>query len=258
MKKIKTLVVCKYPKNSKDSKICNLGIKEGFDIQYQWKDNLKPADLEKVDLVISIGGDGTALSAGHYIVHQKLLAVNANPKKSEGALTTLNIDELDKKLEQIISGNYKVEKLERIEVSINGKMQKPIALNEIFIANEKAYLVSKYILKIRKGNNLREEGHKSSGLIFSTGTGSTAWFKSAGGKPFSPQAKYVKMIVREPYLWRLSNFSITKEVVDEHEEVEVIPLTKTVLAIDSIREFCLKAGDKIKIKISKWPLIRIR
>jgi len=257
-KEIKTLIVCKYPKNSKEARVCNLGIREGFDIKYHWKNNLKPSDLKNIELVISIGGDGTALSAGHYITNQKLLAVNSNPKKSEGALTTLNIDKLAEKLDQIKERKYGAEKLERIEVFINGKMQKPIALNEVFIANEKAYLVSKYRLKIIKKDVVREEEHRSSGLIFSTGTGSTAWFKSAGGKPFSPQAKYVKMIVREPYFRSLSNFSIVGELIDEKEEIEVTALTRMVLAIDSIREFNLKQGDKIKLKISKWPLLRIR
>lgn len=252
------LVVCKYPKNSKESSVCNLIKREGLYFKYHWKNSLKPSDLKDIDLVISIGGDGTALSSSHYLTEKPLLAVNSDPNKSEGALTTLNINDINSKLDEIKSNNYNIELLERIEVFINNKLQNPLALNEIFMANEKAYLISKYKLRIMKNNNFIEEEQRSSGLIFSTGTGSTAWFKSAGGEPFSAQETYIKMFVREPYFGRLGKFSIVNETINEKEEIEVTAKTKMVLAIDSIREFRLKEGDKVRIKISKWPLLRIK
>jgi|SRR3989344_1066370 len=254
----KVLVVCKYQKNSKESVICKMVKKKGFEFEYHWKNNLKPSNMKNIDFVISIGGDGTALSAGHFLIDKPLLAVNSNPGKSEGALTTINAKDLDKKLDEIKNGEYETEILERIEVYINDKLQTPIALNEVFIANKKAYLVSKYKTKIIKNRLINEEEQKSSGLIFSTGTGSTAWFKSAGGMTFGAQEKYIKMLVREPYFGRLGKFSIINETIDEKEEIEITALTKMVLAIDSIREFKLKIGDKVKIKISKWPLRRIK
>ncbi len=258
MAKIKTLVVCKCPKNSKESAVCRIIERKGFEFKYHWKNSLKPSDLKNINIVISIGGDGTALSAGHFLIDKPLLAVNSDPKKSEGALTTININEMNNKLDEIKNNKHQTELLERIEVYINDKLQIPIALNEVFIANEKAYLVSKYKIKIIKSGFTKEEEHKSSGLIFSTGTGSTAWFKSAGGTPFGAQEKYIKMIVREPYSGRLGKFSIINETIDEKKEIEVISETRMVLAIDSIREFILKKGDKVKIKISKWPLMRIK
>ena len=195
-RKLRALVVCKHQKNSSEAKICKIINSKGFYFVYSWKNTLKPSELKNVDLVISIGGDGTALSASHYLIDKPLLAVNSAPETSIGALTTISIDELPKKLEEIKLGKRKIQKLERIEVWINNKLKEPIALNEVFIANEKAYLMSKYKIKF----NGNEETQKSSGLIFSSGTGSTAWFKSAGGKPFPSDSRYVKMLVREPYI----------------------------------------------------------
>ena len=106
--------------------------------------------------------------------------------------------------------------------------------------------------------NGKKEEHRSSGLIFSTGTGSTAWFKSAGGKVFSPQSKYIKMIVREPYFGKLRKFSMTEAKIKEKETIEIIPLTRMILAVDSIREIKLNEEDKVRLEISKWPLLRIR
>jgi NAD kinase len=234
--------------------VCKIVEKEGFDFLNAWKNNLKKSDLENVDFVISIGGDGTALTASHYLTDKPLLAVNSNPGKSEGALTTLNIDELEKKLDEIKDNKHKIEKLERIEVLVNGKKIDFLALNEVFIANEKAYLISKYKLKYR-GN---EEEQRSSGLIFATGAGSTAWFRSAGGVPFESHKKFIKLLVREPYFGRLGKFKLLKADIKENEEIEIFPMMDSVLAIDSIREIKLKEGDRVKIKISDSPLERIR
>jgi len=250
---MRALVVCKHSKNSEEARACRFVANNGFEVKYSWKNVLLPKDLEGFDIVISIGGDGTALSASHFLTKRPLLAINSNPRQSEGALTTLNLEDLDKKLREIKSGKFKTEKLERIEVMINDKLQNPLALNDVFIANEKAYSMSKY--KIRFNGSLEEQ--KSSGLIFSTGTGSTAWFKSAGGEPFSAQSRVIKMIVREPFLRRISKFKTIRAEIGEKDSCEVIALTPMVLAIDSIREIKLNEGDRVKIKISDKFLERI-
>lgn len=249
---MKALIVCKDHEDSIEAETCKLIKKEGFEMVYAWKNTLSKKDLKDIDIVISIGGDGTALSAAHYLEDKPLLAVNLNPEKSEGALTTVNIDKLEERLEEIKKG-FKVEELERIEVSINDGKVEMLALNDVFIANEKAYLISRYRLKF----NNEEEEQMSSGIIFSTGTGSTAWFKSAGGTPFSAQSKFIKIIVREPYFGKLKKFSITQETIRENDDVRIEVLSDSVLAIDSIREFKLKKGDVVKIKISDKPLKRI-
>ncbi|MFH1290802.1 MAG: NAD(+)/NADH kinase [Nanoarchaeota archaeon] len=255
---MKVLVVCKHSEDSDESKGCRLIKNTGFEIVYSWKDTLKPSDLEEVDIVISIGGDGTALLASHFLIDKPLLAVNSAPKTSEGALTTITADELDRKLGEIKKGAFQLEKLERIEVYINDKLQKPLALNEVFMANRNAYLMSRYKVRVENEGRVIEEEQRSSGLIFSTGTGSTAWFKSAGGEPFSAQERYIKMLVREPFLRRISRFKTLVTMVNERGWAEIVPLTDMVLAIDSIREFLITPKDKVKIKISNRPLLRIK
>lgn len=244
------LVVCKDLRERKAEKIIT---NEGLNIKYSWKNNLTKKEFDKIDLVIAVGGDGTVLSASHYLIDKPLLAVNSNPKESVGALTTISLNELREKLEKIKKGNFKTEKLERIQLNINGKSQDFLALNDIFLANEKAYLISKYKLRIK---NIEEE-QLSSGLIFSTGTGSTAWFKSAGGNPFSPHEKFIKLIVREPYQHKHKPFKTIEHSIQENESISIETLTPSILAIDSIREYILNKNDKIEIKISSHPLIRI-
>lgn len=251
---MKVLVVCKYHSSKEEASACNLINQEGITPIYAWKNTLCKKDLKDIDLVISIGGDGTALSASHYLKNAPLLAVNDSPETSVGALTTITLKELPDKLKQIKEKNYKTEPLERIQVLINNKPIPQIALNDVFIASKKPYLISRYKIKFKE----IEESHYSSGLIFSTGTGSTAWFHSAGGIPFSPQEKHIKMIVREPYHGKIHSPSTTSLTINEKEEITIIPLTPSVLAIDSIREYPLSPEDKVTIRISEHPLARVR
>lgn len=250
---MKLLVVCKHSPNSPESDVCKIIENEGFDVVYSWKDTFSKDEIKDIDFVVAIGGDGTALSASHYLTDKPILAVNSSPETSEGFLTTLHHDMVFEKLEEL-KDKIETEKLERIKVSVNGKLIPLLALNEVFIANEKAFLISKYKIRF----NGKEEFQKSSGLIFSTGTGSSAWFKSAGGEPFSPQDKFIKMVVREPYEGRISNIETRNLIIGEGDFVEIIPETNAVLAIDSIREIKLKKGDIVKIEISEYPLLRIK
>ena len=50
---------------------------------------------------------------------------------------------------------------------------------------------------------------------------------------------------------------LVNQTIEEKDLIEVSSGTKSVLAIDSIREFKIKEGDRIKIKVSENPLLRI-
>jgi NAD kinase len=251
---MKTLVVCKDNPELFENEFCNLVEKE-LPIVCSWKNTLNSEHMKDVKQVIAIGGDGTILSASHFIKDKPILAVNSQPENSVGALTTINLENLNEKIQQIKENKHQEEKLERIQAFINDKPLDCLALNEIFLANEKAYHISKYKIKYQN----KEEEQLSSGLIFSTGTGSTAWFKSAGGTPFSPQEKFIKMITREPYIHnkKSNEYNLTNLSINENEEIEITALTDSILVLDSIREHKIKANDKIKIKISEFPLRRI-
>ncbi len=224
--------------------------------KHLWKNTLTNECTKGMDAVIAIGGDGTIMSASHYLKKIPLLALNDKPRRSIGAHATGTITQLPKKLEELASNTFKTELLERIRISINDEKVEPLALNEVFFANERAYLVSNYLLKYKQFI----EKQKSSGVIISTGTGSTAWFKSSGGIPFSPQSKFVKMIIREPFMGhkeRKYTYKLLKTQINEGETMHITANTPSVLAIDSIREFHLKTGDTITIEISEFPLKRI-
>ena len=131
-------------------------IKEIFEeskINCFWKNTLKEKDLEGQKLVISLGGDGTFLSTSHFVKNQIMIGVNRNKKKSEGALTSIPIENLKRKLKKIKEGNFHTKEYTRIKVKIFQKdkcLLTEYALNEVYIGNVNPHHTSKYSLKLNK------------------------------------------------------------------------------------------------------------
>jgi NAD kinase len=59
--------------------------------------------FEGIDLVITIGGDGTFIRAATFLKDSLILGINSEPEYSEGALTSIKENELDL-LKEILDG----------------------------------------------------------------------------------------------------------------------------------------------------------
>src|SRR3989344_2070474 len=224
---------------NKIKKQVELSISQSF-VETAWKNKLDPTQFVDKDLVITFGGDGTFLSASHYVSHQLILGVNSDPKRSAGFLTSTNLKNVMKKLKEVVSGKLKIKTYPRASAKIFHKDKCVLtekALNEVYIGNSRPQHISVYSLKFRN----KKELQKSSGIIISTGTGSTAWYKSIGGKPFDKSLKTLKFIVREPLVVKNHRTRIRKGQVSGKEKITLFNRTNhCVLAIDSIREYKLR------------------
>ena len=216
---------------------------------------IKKGQINKADLVITFGGDGTFVRAGHLVEDSLILGINSNPKKSEGALTSLNSYELDK-LKEISQGEFEIIERQRADVILNGKILNEKVINEIYMGAFSHFHTSRYKIKFRG----KEEEQRSSGVIVSTGTGSEAWFLSAGGKPFNYTEKRLCFIVREPYFGkRVFQPSILNGEIFEGERLIIKSLRESggIIAInDSVYNF--NKEDVVEVFLSKKPLKVIR
>jgi NAD+ kinase len=143
-------------------------------------------------LVISVGGDGTLLSASHGVTGAALLGVNSAPRSSVGYLTLTRRARLARDLTRIARGTLLPCPVERIEVDLEGRRLPP-ALNDVLIAHEQPAATSRYRLRLGR----RTEEHRSSGLWVATATGSTAGIRSAGGLPMPLLARRLQFRARE-------------------------------------------------------------
>ena len=205
---------------------------------------------DNIDMIISVGGDGTLLRVSHYAKKTPIMAVNSLPEESEGVLTNYTTDTFSKGFKELIEGKARVIELTRLSVKIDDK--KPsYALNEVFVGNKKPYLTARYNIVFK--NN--KENQKSSGVIICTGAGSSAWYKSAGGKSFDKTAKKARFIVREPYYGRLTKPIITSGEIKKDEKLIInSEMFGGCVVMDSLEEHDLEPGSKVEIKVSNNPL----
>lgn len=213
--------------------------------------NFEEFNLKNFDLVIAIGGDGTFIRAASKIKNKPILGINSEPNASEGAILGIQNYEISK-IEEILNGNYDIQKRDRACIKINGEEINELALNEVYIGTNHQFHTSRYELEYK---NIKEE-QRSSGVLVVTGTGSSAWYKSAGGKVFSYDSKILKFLVREPYKGRLFKTQIDKGTINENESLKIISKRTCggLIAIDSSTTFDFNNGDIVEICMSKNPL----
>jgi NAD+ kinase len=212
-------------------------------------------NLNDVDAVIAVGGDGTLLKAAHFISDTPIFHISSSSKVNEGFFARATNDDASAKIRMLASGNYKITPLMRLSAEINRKKLSFDAVNEVYAGSKQAYHTSIYDLEI---GGKREE-HKSSGVIIATPAGSHAWAKSAGGKVLSLTSRKFEYVIREPYHGRLSKPKMIAGLVPKDEKVIVTSKIwkghDGIVVIDSYKqEFEFNNGDKLVVKASKQPL----
>lgn len=217
---------------------------------FAWKNTLKHSNFKNKDLIVSIGGDGTFLSTSHF-TEGPILGVNLDTEKSEGALTTVTILDLEKKLKQILNKKIKIKEYQREQIKIHQTKTctfTELALNETYIGNINPHHSSNYLIKFKN----KHESQRSSGILVSTGTGSTAWYKSMSQRPFSREKKQLRFIVREPFSRRIHKATIKKGKIKQSEKITIVNLMHhSLLAVDGIRTYHLNYKDKVEISLGK-------
>jgi len=194
----------------------------------------------------------------HFADNKLIIGINSDPKTSEGALTNFNIETFEAFLPNLLSGNYKIEEWTRLKAELNGKTLWPLITCDLFLGESERWNMSRHKIKFRD----KEEEQKGSGLVVTTGAGSTGWYDSAvrfikeKGEKISPLEKKGVFILTEPYKGKLSGCELMHEFFNENDKIEVHSLndSKGVVSIDSLWVFNFNRGDKVVFSISDKPL----
>jgi NAD+ kinase len=133
----------------------------------------------KVDLMLSLGGDGTFLSAISYVVKKKIPVAGINCGRL-GFLADIQSENLEKHLQQFINGEYDIEERNMLQITQPQGIFPDFnyAVNELTVHkldNSSMITIETYI----DGEFLAN--YWADGLIVSTPTGSTAYSLSVGG-----------------------------------------------------------------------------
>ncbi|CAM6099549.1 unnamed protein product [Calypogeia fissa] len=174
--------------------------------------------IRDVDLVVTVGGDGTLLQASHHLDDSiPVLGVNSDPtrpneveekleqfdaNRSTGHLCATSADTFQQVLDEILEGGREPTQLSRISTRVDGIEIGTPALNDVLLAHPNPAAVSRCAFSISKAGEVAASTPtvhcRSSGMRVCTGAGSTAAMRSAGGYPMDQQSPDLQYMVREP------------------------------------------------------------
>jgi len=214
------------------------------------RDELKANDARGADLVLSVGGDGTFLSAACHLEDGLILGINSKPERKEGHFTRTALETLEKCFERILADNFTVLELTRLQATLDGK-DLPLALNEVFVAHKLPHHM--FVHKLSIGG--KTELQKSSGIIIGTAMGSHAWLKSAGGTVMPLTDRSFQFLVRDPFQGRIIKTTLTKGILKAGETLTIESLMEeSIVAMDGAEPQQFKKGTLLTITTSEKNL----
>lgn len=181
--------------------------------------------------VVVVGQDGLVANVAKYVGDTPIVAVNPDPARIDGLLLPFRTAQAVKAVRQVMDGRYPQIKVTLIEAKLNDG-QSMLAFNDLFIGCS-THVSARYVLEASN----KTEAQSSSGLLISTGVGSTGWlssvFNMAAGmahfmgsqvqvpKPMAWDARELVWAVREPFKSRTSKIGLVAGRIQEQEKIVV-------------------------------------
>jgi NAD kinase len=124
------------------------------------------------EIVVAIGIDGLVANTAKYLDGQPLVAVNPDPKNIDGILLPFDVPRALAAVGATMKNQMRFRKITMAEVKLNDG-QSLLAFNDFFVG-VKSHVSARYLIELSG----KREHHSSSGIIVSTGVGSTGWLSS--------------------------------------------------------------------------------
>jgi NAD+ kinase len=130
---------------------------------------------KKLDLVVTLGGDGTTLRTFRSLTNETpLLTINVGGNR--GILSEVTLDKIDHAIDEIRANKVWFDKRTRVVATVSGE-EFPPALNEIYVNRQNMTKTAEFDIKFQ--NDVVKQ--KMDGVMISTPSGSTGHSFSLGG-----------------------------------------------------------------------------
>jgi NAD kinase len=175
------------------------------------------------DMIVAVGQDGLVANVAKYAGAQPIVPINPDPTRFDGVLLPWKPQETHTAVTHVLDGKAKIREITLAEARL-ADGQRLLAFNDLYIG-ARTHVSARYTI----ADGDRREAQSSSGVLVSTGAGSTGWLSSvfnmaaavsaftggASGTPLhlgwdDPRLVYV---VREPFASRQSRTSIAAGVI---------------------------------------------
>jgi NAD kinase len=181
------------------------------------------------DLVVTVGQDGLVANTAKYAGAQPIVGVNPDPERWDGVLLPFTPKSARRAVDRVLHGKAKSRSVTLAQATLNDG-QRLLAFNDLYIG-ARSHVSARY----RISADGQTEAHSSSGVLVSTGAGSTGWLSSmfnmaagiaafTGGTVGTPvrlgwEDPRLIYVVREPFISRHSQASIVVGTVEAGMEL---------------------------------------
>lgn len=210
------------------------------------------ANLDGTDLVCVLGGDGTFLRTARAIGGSGVPALGVNLGRV-GFLAKVELDELERTLDQVATGEYSVEERFRIAAHVvradGSQTEEHACLNEVVMARGSRVHMIQVEVEV-SGSHLAT--YVADAVVVATPTGSTAYSFSAGGAILDPRLRNMIITPVAAYLSPLHSV-----VAGEDHRVRLTLREAhdgALVSLDGQRDVPMRPGDAVEVSALPEPL----
>jgi len=195
-----------------------------------------------VDILITIGGDGTILRALQD-TDAAVIGINAG---GVGFLTEIGLGSIESGIKRLVKGDYTILKRARIRATMNGEALGD-ALNEVVIHTDSVAKIRRFKVYV---NDTLSADVRSDGILLSTPTGSTSYAMSLGGPIMDHRVDAWLMIPMAAF-----KFSSSQMIIPAFTKVTVEAVLNKgcILVMDGQKEIHIDGGSRIEMTKSSRP-----
>lgn len=218
------------------------------------------------DMVVALGQDGLVANTAKYINGLPLIGINPDPLRYDGVLLPFSGNNFETGLVSVLEDKYTCKQVTMAQANTNDG-QTLLAFNDLFIGPA-THTSARYKINF----NGKSENQSSSGLIISTGAGSTGWLSSVmnmSSQVFSTfnhtQSKLhfnmkwdenrLAFVVREPFLSKHSTIDLTAGIITSEQTLRLesqMPFNGVIFSDGIEADFLqFNAGCQVEITLAK-------
>jgi hypothetical protein len=186
----------------------------------------------KRDVIVVLGQDGLVANVAKYAIGLPIVGVNPDRNKFDGILLPFEWKQTRSAVQRTLEGRARIRESTLAEVRL-GTGHRLLAFNDFFVG-ARSHVSARYRLEV----GTQAENQSSSGLIISTGAGSTGWLSSvlnmASGIMRLGQTqvqrpavnlrwedKRLVYVVREPFVSKRSGANVVAGMIEAEERITV-------------------------------------
>ncbi len=212
--------------------------------KFKWRTYEPGETLKKLDVFLSIGGDGTLLDSVTHIGKDEIPILGINTGRL-GFLATISKEDVEDSLEKIFRGAFTLDKRAVLRLESNKKLfgNLNFALNDFtLVKKDSSSMIT--VHTFIDGELLNS--YWADGIIVSTPTGSTGYALSCGGPLVFPRSGNFVITPVSPH-----NLTVRPIVVSDNSEISFKVEGRSKKFLVSLDSRVAVVNDSVKLKVIK-------